>query len=52
MAIIHINKESLVKKQSNNNVIDLNIKQNPDKTKFDYLNCFEGSDNDSIIDYY
>ena len=40
------------KKWSNNDVIDLNLEENPDKTKFDYLNCFKGSDNDSIIDYY
>ena len=40
------------KKWSNNDVIDLNLEENPDKTKFDYLNCFSDSDNDSIIDYY
>ena len=33
------------KKWSNNDVIDLNLEENPDKTKFDYLNCFSDSDN-------
>ena len=40
------------KKWTNNDVINLNLEENPDKTRFDYLNCFSGSDNDSIIDYY
>ena len=40
------------KKWTNNDVINLNLEENPDKTRFDYLNCFSGSDNDSIIDYF
>ena len=40
------------KKWNNNDVIELNMAKNPDKNKYDYLACFEGSDNDSIIDFF
>ena len=40
------------KKWTNNDVIELNMAKNPEKTRYDYMSCFEGSDNDSIIDFY
>lgn len=40
------------KKWSINDVIELNMKQNPEKSRFDYMNCFVGSETDDIIDFF